>query len=98
MSGRLRMSAATGEVWSGNRRIELTSEETNVLRLLLTAGSRGVTSDSILEAAGRSPHGADPDEARIIIARVRRKAGLLGPSQGVRKERVVMYYFDDAGD
>ena len=44
------------------------------------------------------PHGADPDEARIIIARVRRKAGLLGPSQGVRKERVVMYYFDDGAD
>ena len=57
-----------------------------------------MTSDSILEAAGRSPHGADPDEARIIIARVRRKAGLLGPSQGVRKERVVMYYFDDGAD
>ena len=88
------MRPSTGEVWSGNRRVELNEAERAVLELLLTEGGHGLTSESILEAAG-----LPPDEGReaadAIIATVRRKTGTAGRNQTVRKEQVVVYYFGD---
>ena len=82
VSGKLRMRLSTGEVWSGNRRVDLNHAERRVLELLLTQGGHGLTSESILEAAGLPPdEGREASDA--IIATVRRKTGTTGRKQTV---------------
>ena len=63
---------------------------------MLTAGAQGVTSDSILDAAGLSPDEAGPEAATAMVRQVRRKAGMLGPTGRAHGAEVV--YCDDADD
>ena len=92
-SGDLRMQRSTGQVIAHGREVSLTSPELGVLELLLRSGTDGVTPDAIKAAAGDGA--GDPD---AIVAQLRRKTGVRGRGQGVRKERVLLYFLgeDDA--
>ena len=92
-SGDLRMQRSTGQVISHGREVSLSRPELGVLELLLRSGSDGVTPEAIKAAAGDGA--GDPD---AIVAQLRRKTGVRGRGQGVRKERVLLYFLgeDDA--
>jgi hypothetical protein len=97
VAGDVRMSRASGEVWCGQRKVELTPSELGVLELLMTAGGEGVTRAAIVEA-GQLDDSGRPDVVDAIVATVRRKAGIRPSARAVlRKERVVMYYLEGAG-
>jgi hypothetical protein len=97
VAGDLRMSRSRGEVWCGERRVELTPSELGVLELLMTAGGAGVTRAAIVEA-GQLDESGRPDAVDAIVATVRRKAGIRPSAHAVvRKERVVMYFLEGAG-
>lgn len=102
VSGRLRMCPATGEVLMGRRRANLDPRELRVLQLLITKGGKGLTAQSIVEAAGLEFDGDDQMAANAIITQVRLKTGMRGRGQTVRHERVLTYFFGDtageAGD
>jgi hypothetical protein len=98
VAGDLRMSRARGEVWCGTRKVELTESELGVLELLMSAGPEGVTRAAILEA-GQLDESGRPDPVDAIVGTVRRKVGIR-PSAAravLRKQRVVMYFLEDAG-
>jgi hypothetical protein len=91
--GRLRLSRSAGEVFSGSRRISLTSTEFAVLELLMTRGGHGVTQDAIRAAASTNGNGGEPLDLDDILAELRRKTGLRGRGRGVRSERTLVYFF-----
>lgn len=94
--GALRMSVETGEVWNGRRRINLAEPETDVLWLLLTAGGDEVSTESVLEAAGRPPT-AGKRAADMIVARVKRRAGLTtARARPARKQHAAADHHDHA--
>ena len=98
VAGDLRLRRTTGEVWSGNHQVALTPAELGVLELLMTSGGQGVTTEAIMTASGLdedSDEWADPD---AIVAQLRRKTGIRGRGQAVRKERVLLYFFGDEDD
>jgi hypothetical protein len=95
VTGDLRLRRATGEAWSGKREVALSPAERGVLELLMTSGDRGVTPEAIAEAAARyveDDEAVDPD---AVLARLRRKTRLGGGTMQVRKERAMLYFFDD---
>jgi hypothetical protein len=92
VAGDLRLSPQLGEVWSGQRRVELSATELTVLELLMTSQDRGVTREAILEAA-ELDDSAGSDAVDAIVTQVRRKAGIRR-GHAVRKERVVTYFLD----
>jgi two-component system, OmpR family, response regulator MprA len=96
VAGELRLSPSRREVWSGDRKVALTDSEFGVLHLLMTAGDQGVTRDAIVKA-GRLDEFQGRDAVETILARVRRKAGVRGQGNVLRKERVVTYFLDGAG-
>jgi DNA-binding response OmpR family regulator len=89
-SGDLRMRRSTGQVIAHGREVSLTRPELGVLELLLRSGGDGVTPEAIKAAAGDGEH--DPD---AIVAQLRRKTGVRGRGQGVRKERVLLYFLGE---
>jgi hypothetical protein len=91
-SGDLRMRRSTGQVIAHGRDVSLTRPELGVLELLLRSGSEGVTPDAIKAAAGEGADSVDPD---AIVAQLRRKTGVRGRGQGVRKERVLLYFLGE---
>ena len=91
-SGDLRMQRSTGQVISHGREVSLTRPELGVLELLLRSGNDGVTPEAIKAAAGDGA--GDPD---AIVAQLRRKTGVRGRGQGVRKERVLLYFLGEDG-
>jgi hypothetical protein len=95
VAGDVRLSPARGEVWCGDRRVELSPAELGVLELLMTSGGRGVTRDAIVEA-GQLDESDGPDAVDAIVAQVRRKTGVRGRGNVVRKERVVTYFLEGA--
>jgi hypothetical protein len=95
VAGNVRLSPGRGEVWCGNRRVELTPEELGILELLMASGGRGVTRDAIIEA-GQLDEADGPDAVDAVVAQVRRKTGVRGQGNVVRKERVVTYFLEGA--
>ena len=84
------MQRSTGQVIAHGREVSLTRPELGVLELLLRSGSDGVTPEAIKAAAGDGA--GDPD---AIVAQLRRKTGVRGRGQGVRKERVLLYFLGE---
>ena len=99
VSGDLRLCRSTGEVWSGRRSVSLTPIELRVLGLLMTNGDRGVTREAMAAAAGYG-RGAEwiAGNPEAVVRELRRKTGTRGHARRVRKERVMMYYFDNDDD
>lgn len=89
------MRRSTGEVWSGNHQVSLTPAELGVLELLMTNGGRGVTTDAIIAAAGLDEDSGEVVDPDAIVAQLRRKTGVRGRGQAVRKERVLLYFLGD---
>jgi hypothetical protein len=92
-AGDLRVSRTSGEVWSGDRKVDLTPSELRVLELLITGGEHGVTREALVEA-GELDEGGGPDAVDAIVTQVRRKTGIRGRGHAVRKERVVTYFLE----
>jgi DNA-binding response OmpR family regulator len=84
---------ATGEVWSGDHKVDLTPTELRVLELLITNAEHGVTREALVEA-GELDEGGGPDAVDAIVTQVRRKTGIRGRGHAVRKERVVTYFLE----
>jgi hypothetical protein len=95
VAGDLRMSRTRGEVWCGERKVDLTPSELGVLALLMTAGAEGVTRAAIVQA-GELADSGQPDPVDAIVGTLRRKAGIR-PSAGavLRKRRVVRYILEE---
>ena len=79
-------------MWAGNNQVQLTPSELAILELLMTGGNRGVSETDIIGAGGLEPDGRDIADT---LARIRRKTGLAGRGQTVRRERVMLYFLDD---
>jgi hypothetical protein len=92
IAGSLRFRPTTSEVWAGRQRVHLTPSELAILELLMTGGDRGVSKSDIIATGGVEPDGRD---IAATIARIRRKAGLGGRSQPVRREQVMVYFLGD---
>jgi hypothetical protein len=92
-AGDLRVDRATGEVWSGDHKVDLTPTELRVLELLITNAEHGVTREALVEA-GELDEGGGPDAVDAIVTQVRRKTGIRGRGHAVRKERVVTYFLE----
>ena len=88
------MSPALGEVWCGNRRVELSPPELGILELMISSGGRGVPRDALI-AAGQLEE--RPEMVDAMLAQVRRKTGVRGHANAIRKERVVTYFLEGAG-
>jgi len=93
VSGSLRMCPATGEVLNGRRRVHLDPTELRVLELLITRGDKGLTARSIVDAAGLESGDDDELMVNAVIRKLRTKT-MHGPSQTVRRQRDLVYYFD----
>jgi hypothetical protein len=94
-SGELRMCPSTGTVIANGREVSLTTAELGVLELLLTSGNEGVTPEAIKAAAGATDEAADEVDPDAIVVQLRRKTGLRGRNSGMRKERVLLYFFGE---
>jgi hypothetical protein len=92
---RLRLNRSTHEVFSGSRRITLTTAEFAVLELLMTGGGHGVTRDAIHAAARPESNGEQAPDLDEILAELRRKTGIRGRGRGVRSERTLVYFFGE---
>jgi DNA-binding response OmpR family regulator len=93
--GRLRLSRRTGEVFSGARRLSLTSAQFAVLELLMARGAHGVTRDAIHAAASTESNGEEPVDLDAFLAELRHKTGIRGRGRGVRQERANVYFFGE---
>jgi hypothetical protein len=94
VSGNLRLSPSTGQVWAGRREVSLTPAELGVLELLLRSGDHGVTADAIAQAAHRGVGDGEPVDPDAVLTELRRKIRLPGKTRRVRRERVMLYFFD----
>ena len=94
------MCSATGEVWAGGHQVVLTPAELAVLELLMKNRGQGVTTEAIIEAAQLDETSTEWDDPDAIVTQLRRKTGIRGRGQSVRKERVLLYFFgdDEEGD
>ena len=95
VQGPLRLRRSTKQAWVNDRPIVLTESEAGVLELLMRNGGEGVTPHAIIAAAGVREGEEGWVEPDAIVAQLRRKTGVRGRSQGVRKERVLLYFFGD---
>jgi hypothetical protein len=94
-SGDLRMCPSTGQVLASGREVSLTAAELGVLELLLTSGNEGVTPEAIKAAAGVGDDDGEEVDPDAIVVQLRRKTGLRGRNSGMRKERVLLYFFGE---
>ena len=94
VAGDLRVSRTLGEVWCGDRKVELNPSELRVLELLISSGDRGVTREALVEASELDDDVPGPDPVEAIVTQVRRKTGIRGRGHAVRKERVVTYFLE----
>jgi hypothetical protein len=85
VAGDVRLSPTLGEVWCGNRKIELNAPERETLRRLITSEGRGETPDQIIEA-GQLDESDGPNAADAMEAQVGPKTGVHGGGNVVRKE------------
>ena len=95
MSSALRLNRRTHEVFSGSRRITLTTAEFAVLELIMTSGGHGVTRDAIHAAACPGGNGGEAPDLDGLVAELRRKTGIRGRGRGVRSERTLVYFFGE---
>jgi len=74
--GEIRLDAASRNAWSGDRRLDLTTAEFNLLQLLLRNAGRIVTRDEMSAAAFGRRHSAGADRnVDTLVSKVRRKLG-----------------------
>jgi DNA-binding response OmpR family regulator len=85
VAGDVRLSPTLGEVWSGNRKVELSAPERETLRRLITSEGRGVTQDQISEA-GQLDESDGPSAADAMEAQDGPKTRVRGGGNVVRKK------------
>jgi hypothetical protein len=95
-AGHLRLSPSRQQAWTGRRHVRLTPHEYRVLELLVTSGSHGVTTEEIIAAGGLEDDPKGMEAADEFVAQLQRKTGFRRRDQGLRKQRVVTYYYDES--
>ena len=91
----LRLNPVTREVWRGDRRIELTAKEFDLLRYLLRHPRQVLNRDQILQAVWGYDFGGEDNVLEVYIGYLRRKTEAGGEPRLIQTARGVGYTLRD---
>ncbi len=89
--GGLRLDPVTREVWRGDRRVELTAKEYDLLRHLLRHPRQVLSREQILQDVWGYDFGGDDNVLEVYIGYLRRKTEAAGEPRLIQTIRGVGY-------